>query len=455
MLLFLCSFAIFANAENLVTVTTDLGDIQGFHVDYGTDSSQLYYGNADIFLGIPYVEPPLGDLRFAKPKPITKFPQPMINATSWKPACPQAEPCGTMKAPYDEDCLYLNVFAPNGSRTPANKAVMVFIHGGSFDSGCAQEYPYKAGVRTFVSQDVIVVTIQYRLGFWGFFTTLTDDYPANRGLLDQIEALKWVQNNIAKFGGDPKKVTIFGESAGSASVSAHSFSPLSRGLFAQTIQESGAALTCLKTIAQSVEQAGKMYTGQVFSSLMQQEVDFYLANNNTNVYLWEQSYASNVGRIYRLPGDWDPVPHCAELFFMWVPEDEWTRAINASEVIPFDWEVANWYSKTWTTFAKTGKPTTDDSWTAVRKDANLYWRLDKPEKRGMQMGDSWREVDSVLWNRVFPSIMAQPITTSSSSSPSQPSTSLSTAPTDSTKTSIPSFRIFNIVLVLVLGLLKL
>ncbi|CAJ0925028.1 unnamed protein product, partial [Mesorhabditis belari] len=248
--------------------------IQGFHVDYGTDSSQLYYGNADIFLGIPYVEPPLGDLRFAKPKPITKFPQPMINATSWKPACPQAEPCGTMKAPYDEDCLYLNVFAPNGSRTPANKAVMVFIHGGSFDSGCAQEYPYKAGVRTFVSQDVIVVTIQYRLGFWGFFTTLTDDYPANRGLLDQIEALKWVQNNIAKFGGDPKKVTIFGESAGSASVSAHSFSPLSRGLFAQTIQESGAALTCLKTIAQSVEQAGKLcgltpaqFNGNDFSSL--------------------------------------------------------------------------------------------------------------------------------------------------------------------------------------------
>lgn len=100
-------------------------------------------------------------------------------------------------------------------------------------------------VRNFVSNGIVVVSIQYRLGMLGFFTTKTDDFPPNRGLLDQVEAMKFVREEIDNFGGDPNKITIAGESAGSVSVSAHTYSPLSQNLFQQAIMESGAVWTCI------------------------------------------------------------------------------------------------------------------------------------------------------------------------------------------------------------------
>uniref|UniRef100_A0A914EPY9 Carboxylic ester hydrolase n=1 Tax=Acrobeloides nanus TaxID=290746 RepID=A0A914EPY9_9BILA len=121
---------------------------------------------------------------------------------------------------------------------------MIWIHGGFFKSGSAQEFPEMGAVRNLVSRGVVIVSIQYRLGVLGFLTTFTNDFIPNLGLLDQVEAIKWVKEEIVNFGGDPYRITLFGESAGSASVSAHTYSPLSQNLFQQAILESGTALTC-------------------------------------------------------------------------------------------------------------------------------------------------------------------------------------------------------------------
>ncbi|GMT37077.1 hypothetical protein PFISCL1PPCAC_28374 [Pristionchus fissidentatus] len=122
--------------------------------------------------------------------------------------------------------------------------VMVFIHGGSLSSGSARNLSYEGAIRNFVRHGVVVVTIQYRIGLLGFFNTGTDDFPGNLGMLDQVEALRWAQSEIVHFGGDPNRVTLFGYSAGAASISAHTYSSMSRGLFHSVILQSGSVLTC-------------------------------------------------------------------------------------------------------------------------------------------------------------------------------------------------------------------
>ncbi|KAJ7393150.1 neurexin protein binding [Desmophyllum pertusum] len=142
-----------------------------------------------------------------------------------------------------EDCLFLHVFVPSTIKPEADKmAVMVWIHGGAFAFGTSSICP--GGVlATF--NDVIVVSINYRLGVLGFLNIPGTEYKGNYGMLDQVLALKWVQANIASFGGDPNRVTIFGESAGGMSVSLHLVSPLSKSLFRRAIMQSGASSTPL------------------------------------------------------------------------------------------------------------------------------------------------------------------------------------------------------------------
>ncbi|XP_041459800.1 cholinesterase 1-like isoform X1 [Lytechinus variegatus] len=188
----------------------------------------------DVFQGIPYAEPPE---RFRPP--VIKAPwSGDYNATAFKPACAQAP---SFYFPIqDEDCLYLNVYAPNPK--PKGAATMVYIHGGSFASGTAMTYDFY-GVPLVAVGDVIVVVINYRVGVFATFTTKSDAAPGNIGMLDQVAALQWIKSNIEEFGGDSNKITIFGESAGSASVSFHLLSKLSRGLFQQAIMQSGTAFS--------------------------------------------------------------------------------------------------------------------------------------------------------------------------------------------------------------------
>ncbi|KAE9553012.1 hypothetical protein FO519_003773 [Halicephalobus sp. NKZ332] len=233
-----CFGEFISKAVSYTTVETSRGSVTGVHVDFGNDRTQMYYGAGDVFRGIPYATPPTGEHRWKKPVGLDKFPASPWNATFDRPACPQHDLDET-----SEDCLYLNIYTPD-AKAKNKYPVMIWIHGGSLTTGTIRDYEPEGILRNFVSKGVIVVSIQYRLGMLGFFTTFTEEFPPNRGMLDQVEALNFIKKEISNFGGNPYKITLFGQSAGSASVSAHTLSPLSQNLFHQAIMESGSILTC-------------------------------------------------------------------------------------------------------------------------------------------------------------------------------------------------------------------
>ncbi len=197
------------------------------------------------WLAIPYARPPVGDLRWRPPQPVGKW-QGGPGAGKVGPECIQPGGRGS------EDCLTLNVWAPPGAK---NVPVMFWIHGGAFIEGSGG-LPFYNGA-ALARQGVVVVTINYRLGELGFFAYPgLDGDSGNFGLMDQIAALRWVQENIAQAGGDPKNVTIFGESAGAMSIYLLMSSPPARGLFARAIAESGPIFGPMRTMAQ-LERAGE------------------------------------------------------------------------------------------------------------------------------------------------------------------------------------------------------
>lgn len=207
----------------------------------------------DIFLGIPFAKPPVGDLRWRDPQPVEAW-QGVRDAMKLSPACMQASPSANPPPPYtaeflpgpeiSEDCLYLNVWAPRTSRRP--RPVFLFIHGGAFQAGSTSVPIYDGA--SLARAGAVVVTINYRLGLFGFLANpdLARESPlgtsGNYGLLDMIAALRWVRANIAHFGGDPANVTIAGQSAGGISVNDLLAAPAARGLFRQAIAESGPTL---------------------------------------------------------------------------------------------------------------------------------------------------------------------------------------------------------------------
>ncbi|TMS35381.1 hypothetical protein L596_002796 [Steinernema carpocapsae] len=441
-----------------------------------------------------------------------------------------------------EDCLYLNIFSPNVSST-YKYPVMLWIHGGGMKNGYTGQYGIKGAVRNLVSRGVVVVSIQYRIGTLGFFTTFTDDFPANLGMLDQVEALHFIQEEIANFGGDPYRVTIFGQSAGGASVSAHLYSPLSQGLFQQGIMESGTILTCfdgslgfsnltqqraqahcnftdfesgdfteLKSCMMNldyhvwledelanvlgwkitedknfmpevprIQQAKRpnipvligsnkdewaffemamsklisfemysrsflefqfelmasflaqheieilhllenvytpvgtkdddwlawvkivndIFTSAGFTGFISRDIDWYVRNNNTNVFSYEYTRSSLLNEKTHIPG-WHPVFHCAELSFIWMMEEEWEAARRSGTMTQQDIDMANWFGETWTNFAKFGMPTLDGSWKAATTE-NPKQYLEINVERIMR--DTYRPTDRVVWNHVIPSLV--------------------------------------------------
>ena len=231
--LLLCATILPVCVSSQTTLNTKQGTLHGVSV-------QTPYGGARIFYGIPYATPPVGDLRLRPPKPPAGFQE--YNATYNRAKCMQhgffsheADMLGFNNSMnMNEDCLYLNVYVPDNAA--AGMAVMVWIHGGGYNSGSGSLYD----ARYIATQGgVIVVTINYRLGLLGFFPS--GGTEETLGLQDQIMALSWVQQAIGAFGGDPTRVTIFGESAGSQSVSFLTTAPQARGLFTRAIMESGVA----------------------------------------------------------------------------------------------------------------------------------------------------------------------------------------------------------------------
>ncbi|HEU0185693.1 MAG TPA: carboxylesterase family protein, partial [Blastocatellia bacterium] len=214
------------------------------------------------FKGVPFAEPPVGDSRWKPPQPVKNW-QGERKADKFGPRCMQRPIYGDMNFRSNgmsEDCLYLNVWTPaksGGEKLP----VLVYFFGGGFMAGDGSEGRYDG--ESMAKKGIVAITVNYRLSVFGFFAhpELTKESPhhasGNYALLDQHAALEWVRQNIAAFGGDPKRVTIAGESAGSVAVSAQMASPLSKGLIAGAIGESGSILGALSAapLADS-EQAG-------------------------------------------------------------------------------------------------------------------------------------------------------------------------------------------------------
>ncbi|KAE8736651.1 Carboxyl/Cholinesterase 63, partial [Frankliniella occidentalis] len=252
-------------AERMVTITystqvkVDTGEVRGR--ERTSPSGKVFLS----FQGIPYAKPPVGDLRFKAPLPAEPW-EDVKDTLSEGNICPQphrvskTSPIKSMGSMLkmivsmpgmakflfnyirrmNEDCLFLNVYTPQTTLPATELApVVVFIHGGGFIAGNGDMSLY--GPDYLVEQGVVVVTFNYRLGALGFLSTNSAEAPGNAGLKDQVMALRWVRDNIRAFGGDPGSVTLYGESAGSASAALHLMSPMSSGLFHRVILASSTA----------------------------------------------------------------------------------------------------------------------------------------------------------------------------------------------------------------------
>lgn len=212
-------------------VTTGLGKVKGNVLE--SRLGNFFYS----FRGLPYAKPPIGNLRFKAPEPVDQWPD-VLDATADGPMCPQ--PTYNL-TDWSEDCLILNVYTRDLS--PFNRRpVIIYIHPGAYAQTSAQSKRF-AGPQNLMDRNIVLVTINYRLGALGFLSTGTEEAPGNNGLKDQVMAMKWVRLHISKFGGDPGTVTLMGYSAGAMAIPLHMVSPMSRGLFHRVIAMSGSAIS--------------------------------------------------------------------------------------------------------------------------------------------------------------------------------------------------------------------
>ncbi|XP_047353460.1 cholinesterase-like [Vespa velutina] len=226
----------------------DQGVLAGKEVIIGRGQKVIQY------LGIPYAQPPIGQLRFSIPvtDPLPSW-KGIKNASQYGPSCQQVsnrlklhEKLYARLLPHDqpdpgmsEDCLFLNIFVPDGKRPPEGWPVMVWFHSGDFNTGTPKIWDASIFV---TKQKVLVITVAYRLNILGFFTTTDGEAPGNYGMFDQIAALDWIKKNIEHFEGSPTNVIIYGHSSGAICVGLHMMSPLSKGKFSKAIAMSGDAI---------------------------------------------------------------------------------------------------------------------------------------------------------------------------------------------------------------------
>lgn len=223
-----------AEGNGSLVVLTTAGPVQGIEITAHGRTLHAFYG-------IPYADPPIGELRFLHP--VRRTPSKTVTlATELRPACPQESYWFNTEyvnaSNFDEDCLHLNLWTPTVSANDTLRPVVVYLHGGGFQNGGNNLRVYD-GSHFSALGDVVVVVPNYRVNVFGFLYVGTPDAPGNQGLWDQRLALIWVRDNARAFGGDPERVTLMGQSAGSISVGYHVLSPLTRHLFRRAIMQSG------------------------------------------------------------------------------------------------------------------------------------------------------------------------------------------------------------------------
>lgn len=223
--------------DSSIIVSTNSGKIRG-------KTHKMLGIKVNTFLGVPYASPPTGKLRFRRTAAVKPWKD-VLNATRLPPACVQPEytqklfPIKILQWDLSEDCLYMNIWSPVSNET--SLPVMVWIHGGFFTIGSVGVDEYDGSVLAAYG-NVVVIAIQYRLGLFGFLDMETDEIGGNMGLWDQAMALKWINQNVANFGGDPNKVTVFGQSAGSISTGIHMMHPETKHFFKRVIFQSGSPM---------------------------------------------------------------------------------------------------------------------------------------------------------------------------------------------------------------------
>jgi para-nitrobenzyl esterase len=304
----------------------------------------LANGAVNEFLGIPYAAPPVGALRWQPPQPASSWSG-VRDATRFAPHCPQpAGPFG--QASTSEDCLFLNVFTPSHQQAGSHFPVMVWIHGGALVSGESNDYD----PTQMVADGVTVVTINYRLGALGFLAhpALADasGQSGDYGLMDQQAALRWVQRNIASFGGNPHNVTIFGESAGGLSTLSQVASPQARGLFDRAIVESG-SYNLTQASLPSAEAAGEAFAAkagcasQTAACLRSLPVSAILADQNAAGYtpnINSEVLPETLGTAFAT-GNFNRVP-----IVNGTNHDEWRLFVALSELLGNPVTVSNYQS---------------------------------------------------------------------------------------------------------------
>ena len=244
------------------------------------------------FRGVRHVSPPIGEHRWAPPVPSEPW-EGVREAKHNGHVCPQHLATKRDTWVGDEDCLWLNVFTRDLVRSK-KRPVIVWIHGGNFARGSAADFDPDY----MLDEEIVLVTIQYRLGMFGFLSTESEDAPGNYGMLDQVAAFQWVKKNIAAFSGDPDSITIMGQQAGGASVHYHLLSPLTKGLFNKAVSLSGTALCWWASLKRGQEKAkklGKLVKCEeetagnmtlLMTCLKDQPMET-LMNNHPNFYAWQ------------------------------------------------------------------------------------------------------------------------------------------------------------------------
>lgn len=324
------------NLDRDVFVTTNYGQVQGFKVNlYDDPEPKSFYrpwhspvdrimGGCATFLGIPYAQPLHPQDRLRPPRPHRGWQ--LLQAVDFGPACPQpVRYTGATKniRDMDEDCLYLNVYSPDVKAGVAQRyPVMVYIHGGDFQHGASNQFP---GHVMAAFYNVVVVTINYRLGALGFLSTADENSPGNYGMLDQAMAVKWVHDNIEFFNGDRTSITLFGPGAGAASAGLLMVAPQTRDIVTRVIAQSGSATADWALI-----------------------VDKYRAQNTSRVYgkvlgcsiesSWKLTNCLREGRSFYELGNAEFTPHVGtfawgpvlENNFTW-PTEVWTDGLHEKD----------------------------------------------------------------------------------------------------------------------------